>query len=134
MINRHALTQSLMMEGRAETDRILAVPEKPEQWVSYQRYHAKEKSVSNSYQRRHALFLEKKKQAAAGHEAAKQPIQYEETYRKTEAFVYLKILCKNKPLFAVPVVEKKYPDQHKPAQALRLNSWGLVTAGALPVI
>jgi CRISPR-associated endoribonuclease Cas6/Csy4 subtype I-F len=134
MINQHALLQSLIMEGRAEPGQILAVPEKPEQWVSYKRYHAKEKSVSNSYQRRHTLFLEKKKQAADGHETSKQPVQHEEVYRKTEAFIYLKILCKDKPLFAVPVVEKKYSNQQKPEQALRLNSWGLVTAGGLPDI
>ena len=132
MINCHALTQSLIIEGRAETSRIFPVPEKPGQWVSYKRYYAKEKAVSNSYQRRHALFLEKKKQAGVGQEAAKLLVQPEERYRKTEAFIYLKILCKNRPLFAVPVVEKKYTDQQKPEHTLRLNSWGLATAGALP--
>lgn len=134
MLIRHTLTQSLIMEGRAQTRKILTVPDNPEQWVSYKRYHHHEKSASNSYKRRHALFLERKKQATTDQASQQFTAQTEETTPKTEAFVYLKIMRKDKPLFVLPVVEKKYQHQHKPDQPLRVNSWGLVTEGALPLI
>lgn len=128
MLNRHSLMQSLIMEGRADPGKVLLAPKSPGQWVSYSRYHRKEKAASKSYQRRHALFIERKKQAGK----TEPNIDNKNVASKLEPYVYLKISRKGNESVLLPVQEKIVNNSNKPDQALRINSWGLTSEGVLP--
>ena len=128
MFNQHTLMQSLIMEGRAQSGKVLAIPNNPVQWVSYSRYHRKEKAASKSYKRRHDLFIERKKQAAE----TRPSTNHENVASKTESYIYLKIVRNGNELVLLPVQEKIVNASDKPEQSLRVNSWGLTTEGVLP--
>ena len=128
MFNQHTLMQSLIMEGRAQSGKVLAIPNNPVQWVSYSRYHRKEKAASKSYKRRHDLFIERKKQAAE----TRPSTNHENVASKTESYIYLKIVRNGNELVLLPVQEKIVNASDKPEQSLRVNSWGLSTEGVLP--
>jgi hypothetical protein len=128
MLNRHSLMQSLIMEGRAQPGKVLPAPDSSSQWVSYSRYHRKEKAASKSYQRRHALFIERKKQAGKTEPST----DNNNLASKPEPYVYLKISRNGNEPVLLPVREKIVTNSNKLNQALRVNSWGLTTEGALP--
>jgi CRISPR-associated protein (Cas_Csy4) len=128
MFNQHTLMQSLIMEGRAEPGKVLSTPDNSVQWVSYTRYHRKEKAASKSYQRRHDSFIEQKKQAAKTQPSTNN----KNSVPKPEPYVYLKILRKGDEPVLLPVQEKIVNSSNKPEQPLRINSWGLTTEGVLP--
>lgn len=133
----HKLLQSLELEGRAQSREVRPVPENIGRWVRFSRYHNKEKKVSGSYERRlerrRDLFGSKYQQGA-DELVGNHPLcdTTEISKFKQSPFVFIRILRKDKPPFSLPVRRTLYSASEKPDQALRVNSWGLVTEGALP--
>lgn len=136
MLCQHKLLQSLELEGRAQAGPVRPVPENIERWVRFSRYHQREKQVSASYRRR----LERRRATST---QSNQPAEETTTnptlndkrqheIAKVTPYVFVSILRKDKPLFWLPVRRKLYSTTEKPNQTLKINSWGLVTEGALP--
>lgn len=130
-VNQHGLMQDLELQGKAQTDKVRSAPDTI-QWVSYQRYHRKQKRMSQSYAKRHLEFLEKKKKSSQTQETlsenklAESPAPKKEPYK---SYLYLKIPRKNN-IVILPVTETIHTS--KTNKALRINSWGLTTEGGLP--
>lgn len=136
MLNRHKLMQSLELEGRAQPGTIRPVPENINRWVKYSRYHNREKRVSSSYrlrmERRRTLFGKDFKRPAEPAENPPFCSEQETVMIKSNPFVYITISRKDKPPFSLPVRQTIYSSNENPEQALKVNSWGLVSEGALP--
>lgn len=137
MLCGHKLLQSLELEGRAQAGAVHHIPENISRWVRFSRYHNKEKEVSGSYgrrlERRRALLGVKHQPPPC--EPVENPLScndLEISKFKPSPFVFIGILRKDKPPFSLPVRRTLFSANEKPDHALRINSWGLVTEGALP--